>query len=56
MEEVIRGRKKGHLTKNFDWVCVWYDWIGNMPESMDNGCWRVGSGEVGQQRSFKFTT
>ena len=30
--------KKIDLTKNFDQVCVWYDWIGYIPESMDNGC------------------
>ena len=42
--------KKGDLTKNFDQVCVWYDWIGHIPESMVNGCWRVSSGEIGHQR------
>ena len=32
--------KKGDLTKNFDQVCVWYDWMGHIPESqwsMDAG-------------------
>ena len=44
--------KKGDLTKKIDQVFVWDDWIGCIPESMDNGCWRVGSGEIGHQRSF----
>ena len=46
----------GDLTKNFDQICAWYDWIGYIPESMNNGFWRVGSGEIGHQRSFKVTT
>ena len=55
---IIQGhvRKKGDLTKNFDQVCVWDDWIGYIPESMDNGCWRVGSGDICHQRTFKATT
>ena len=48
--------KKSDLTKHFHLVCVWDDWIGYIPSSMDNGCWRVGSGEIGHQRSFKVTT
>ena len=48
--------KKGDLTKNGDQVCVWDDWIGYIPENMDNGCWRVGSGEICHQRSFKVTS
>ena len=42
--------KKGDFTKNLARVCVWYDWIGHIPESMDNGCWTVGSGDIGQKR------
>ena len=48
--------KKGDLTKNFDQVCVWDDWIGYIPKSMDNGCWRVDSYDICHQRSFKATT
>ena len=35
---IIQGHvtKRGDLTKIFDQVCVWYDWIGYTPESMDN--------------------
>ena len=45
---IIQGHvtKKGDLTKNFDQVCVWDDWIGYIPESMNNGCWRVASGDI----------
>ena len=55
---IIQGHvtKKGDLTKNFDQVCAWYDLMGYIPESMGNGCWRVGSGEICHQRSFKVTT
>ena len=54
--------KKSDSTEHFEQVCVWYDWIGYMynyrgpPESMDNGCWRVGSGEIGPQRYFNVIT
>ena len=48
--------KKGDLAKNFDLVCVWDDWIGYIPESMENGCWGVASGGISHQRSFKVTT
>ena len=45
-------KKKCDLTKNFYKRCVSYYWKGYLSGTVENGCWGVGRGGIGHQRSY----
>ena len=46
-------KTKCDLAKNVTNLCVSYYWKGYLFGTVENGCWGVGRGEIGHQRSFK---